>query len=540
MARTTPPILGGTACETLKARKVTAVPDHPRPRPDLVLAQALAADLDAADFRSDALRTRWGDEADDALARGLREPILRALADRDDPLSTLGRLWVLGMPQPTFAVERAAARVGVDGLVSLGLARVEGARVVPRALIRPQSFVDADGVGEWWIASDLDEIALGASLPADHVLGVGGASRTLAEMVISAPVERALDLGTGCGIQALLVSRHAGVVVATDISARALAFAELNAQLNGVRNIEFRHGSMFEPVVGESFDLIVSNPPFVITPRVSDVTAYEYRDGGLVGDALVERFLRAVPQHLAPGGIAQLLGNWESSSSGGAGLDRVRSWVADGLDAWVIQREQLSPLAYAELWIRDGGILPRDAEFTRMLAAWLDDFDARGVTAVGFGYILLRRPGGAAPGAAAQVYPHAAPLRRFETVTQPVSGLGRALAAGLAAHDLLADGIPQRLVVAPDVTEARHFMPGEDDPSVIELRQGGGFARTIAVDPALAGFVGACDGELTVAQIVGALADLFEVPLADLWADLEPRIRELVRDGLVTPATAHP
>ena len=136
---------------------MTAVPDRAHPRPDLVLAQALAADLDAADFRSEPLRRLWGEEADDALARGLREPILRAIAGRDDPLATLGRLWVLGMPQPHAAVEWAVPRVGVDGLEALGLAVAEGADVRPLAVIRPQSFVDADGVGEWWIASDLDE-----------------------------------------------------------------------------------------------------------------------------------------------------------------------------------------------------------------------------------------------------------------------------------------------------------------------------------------------------------------------------------------------
>src|SRR5690606_22888100 len=267
-------------------------------------------------------------------------------------------------------------------------------------------------------------------------------------------------------------------------------YAELNAQLNGVHNIEFRAGSMFAPVAGEAFDLIVSNPPFVITPRATGVPEYEYRDGGLVGDALVEQFLRSAPEHLRPGGIAQLLGNWESRG-GTAGLDRVRSWVGEELDVWVVQREELSPLAYAELWIRDGGTLPRDAEFTRLLTAWLDDFAARGVTALGFGYILLRRPD-AADGTR---------LRRFDTVAQPVPNLGRALGAGLAAHDVLADGIPDHLVVAADVTEARHHLPGNGDPSVIELRQGGGFARTIGVDSALAGFVGACDGDLTVIQI---------------------------------------
>lgn len=527
-----PVILGGALSRSLKARRVTAVSDTPAITPDPLRAAALAADLDAADFRSGPLRRLWGEEADDALGRGLRTPILRAIEGDSSALATLGRFFMLGIPQSSTAVADALPRVGIDGVVALGLGRADAAASVirPTALLRPQSFVDADGVGEWWIASDLDEVALGSALPADHVLGVGGASRTLAELVIPRPVNRALDLGTGCGIQALLVSRHAGAVVATDISERALEFGRLNALLNGVTNIEFRHGSMFEPVAGEAFDLVVSNPPFVITPRADDVPAYEYRDGGLIGDALVEQFLRTVPDHLTAGGIAQLLGNWESRA-GASGLDRLRSWIPEDLDAWVIEREELSPLAYAELWIRDGGTTPRDADFTSLLEAWLDDFAARDVTAIGFGYVLIRR-GRSDVGIAERTEA----LRRFERITQPLSQTGRALQAGLAAHDAVAAGIPQTLFVAGDVTEARHLMPGNDDPSIIELRQGGGFGRTIAVDPALAAFVGACDGDLTVAQIVGALADLFEVALPELWADLEPRIRQLIFDGFLAPA----
>lgn len=501
--------------------------DTPAPVPDPALSDALAVDLDAADFRSEPLRRLWGEEADDALARGLREPILRAVAGDEGVLATLGRLFVLGMPQPVSAVAAALPTAGVDGLVALGIARSEGESIRPTALIRPQSFVDADGIGEWWIASDLDEVALDGALPADHVLGVGGASRTLAEIVMPIQVDRALDLGTGCGIQALLVARHAASVVATDISTRALAYAELNARLNGARNIEFRLGSMFEPVAGETFDLIVSNPPFVITPRAEGVPEYEYRDGGLIGDALVEQFVRTVPSFLTPGGAAQLLGNWESHAHA-PGLERLASWVPAEIDLWAIQREELTPLAYAELWIRDGGTTPRDPAFRSLLTAWLDDFTARGVEAVGFGYVLLRLPD--AVGSASE---DRTPLRRIERMPQPVSNVGSALRDGLAAHDLLADGLPATLFTASDVTEARHLMPGDDDPSVIELRQGGGFGRTMGVDTALAAFVGACDGELTVMQIVSALADLFEVPLVDLWADLEPRIRRLVLDGLL-------
>lgn len=505
--------------------------DTPAPVPDPTLSSAFAADLDAADLRSEPLRRLWGEEADDALGRGMREPILRAIAGDDSVRATLGRLLVLGMPQPAASVSTALPRLGVQGLVALGLARIDGDSVVPTSLLRPQSFVDADGMGEWWIASDLDETALDGVLPADHVLGVGGASRTLAEIVMPVEFDRALDLGTGCGIQALLVSRHARTVVATDISRRALAYAELNALLNGVSNIDFRLGSMFEPVADETFDLIVSNPPFVITPRVEGVPSYEYRDGGLVGDALVEQFARAAPGFLTPGGVAQLLGNWESRGAqvaleGRVGLDRLSSWVPDDLDLWVVQREELTPLAYAELWIRDGGTTPRDRAFTPLLTAWLDDFAARGVTAVGFGYILIRRP----------LAVTAAPLRRLERVPQQVGDVGAALRTGLAAHDSLAGGIPSTLLTAADVTEARHLLPGSDDPSVIELRQGGGFRRTISVDPALAAFVGACDGDLTVMQIAAALADLFEVSLVELWADLEPRIRQLVLDGVLYSA----
>lgn len=88
------------------------------------------------------------------------------------------------------------------------------------------------------------------------------------------------------------------------------------------------------------------------------------------------------------------------------------------------------------------------------------------------------------------------------------------------------------------MTEARHHLPGSEHPSVIELRQGGGFARTVTADSALAALVGASDGDLRVEQIVEALAELFEVPMAELWADLEPRVRELVRDGILVPYEA--
>lgn len=499
--------------------------------PNSDLVSRLAADLRAARFTSDAIRGMWGDVADDAFGRGTRVPALRALAERNDALATLARLFVLGVKQPAVAVAAALPSFGLEAVADLGVARIDGDTVHPRVLIRPQSYVDDVGMGEWLVASDLDEVALGGPLPDNHVLGVGGASLTLAGIQLPTPAARVLDLGTGCGIQALRARRYADEVIATDISGSALAFTAFNALLNGISGVEPRLGSLFDPVAGEQFDRIVSNPPFVITPRRDDVPAYEYRDGGMQGDDLVAAVVTGVGEHLTLGGVAQFLGNWEYRW-GTDGLDRVRAWVDASpvpLDAWIVEREQLDPVEYASMWIRDGGTVAGSASHEALLDAWLDDFAHRKVTKIGFGYVLLRRASGEPT------------LRRYERVVTPIPSegtLGGALARSLATHDRLStmddDALAASvLTVAPDVSEARHHMPGQEDPTVIELRQGSGFGRALSIDPALAGLVGASDGELSVGTLSDAIAQLLEVDQAELRADLLPRVRSLLIDGFL-------
>ena len=522
------------------------------PSPELVAA--LASDLTAAGFSVDGLGALWGEMAGAALLRDQPALARRALivaaaeADRDEAtakvrrsLASLARLLVLG--DVISAVDAAAAlpSLGIDGAEALGLCIRRGDEIVPRIDLRPYAFADTHGEGQWWIASDLGELALGSALPEGHVLGVGGASLTLAgiSMPGSDPAGKVLDLGTGCGIQALHARRHARHVIATDISPRALWFTEFNAALNGIDGIETRLGSMFEPVAGERFDAVISNPPFVITPRAEGVPSYEYRDGGLEGDAIVASFVSGVGTHLVPGGVAQLLGNWEYRDDED-GLDRVRSWVAASpvaLDAWVVEREVQDAASYAETWIRDGGTLPGTPEFDALLEAWVRDFAVRGVTAVGFGYLLLRRPLSDTP-----------TLARYERLAGPIAaprGLGEHLRDALHEHDGQAtlddDALASaRLVVAADVSEARHFRPGDDDPSVIELRQGGGFGRTIAVDPGLAALVGACDGELPVGVIISAIGQLMDASESELREELLPRVRELIDTGVLVFAPDGP
>ncbi len=501
---------------------------------DPVLCAALADDLAAAGYTATALRAAWGPLGDAGLGRGIRHTAVRALGDRDDALATLARVLGLGISQSAAAVDAALPRCGSAGLLALGLARADAGMLVPAALVRPQEWSDGEGDGEWWVASDLDEATLGGPLPEGHVLGVGGASLTLAGLQLPRRARRVLDVGTGCGIQALRAARTADEIVVTDTSARALAFATLTLRLNGIDAVGVRQGSLYEPVAGEAFDRIVSNPPFVITPRRAGVPVYEYRDGGAVGDALVARAITGAADVLAPGGIAQLLGNWEYRAEQD-GLDRVRGWVAEAsvpLDAWIIERERLDPLAYAELWVRDGGTAPGSPAYAALVDAWLDDFEQRGVTEVGFGYVLLRRPADGVP-----------TLDRYERVatTGDAGGLGADLDRALTVHDLLARWDDDHLAaatftVAADVTEARHFVPGNEDPSVLELRQGRGFARSLAVDPALAALVGACDGDLSVGALSDAIAHLLEVDAEALRRDILPRVRDLAVWGFLDPA----
>ena len=522
-------------------------------RPDPRLVEKLRADLTTARYTVEGVEELLGPVASDALAREQSLPALRVTAGRDDPLAVLVSTFLLGGLAARTHLEAALPRLGIAGAQRLGLVvTAEGAPddvapddgtahvatpddgescgvFAPLIDLRPYAATDAAGEIAWWIASDLGELATGRVLRTDHVLGVGGASLTLARVTVRSHRARTLDLGTGCGIQALPAARHSDHVVATDIAERALRIASLTAALAGV-DLDVRSGSMLDPVTSEGFDLVVSNPPFVITPRAAGVPEYEYRDGGATGHAVVRNLVTSVRDVLAPGGIAQLLGNWEVRE-GEDWRDVVGEWLdASGLDGWVVERESLDPAQYAETWLRDGGSTPeRDPEgWAGTYGAWLDDFAAREVSRIGFGIITLRRPVAGTP-----------TLRRLEEHTGSVQQpLGPVIEALLAAHDWLEsadDGVlaASRLRVAQDVTEERYLTPGHSDPQVVLLRQGGGFGRAVQVGTAVAGLVGASDGELSVGQIVAALGGLLGRSADDVAREVLPAVRGLVLDGLL-------
>lgn len=544
------------------------VPDAPRSDNPGLLA-TLAADLSAMNYTVDGVAELLGDDANRALDRDQMVPAALLLRANTDPLATVVKLWLLSQPIPEEMLAAALPTVNIEALVELGIIEAAEQPGVVRAAVdlRPYGWPAAQEGGQdtnLWVASDLGAHQRPGVLRKDHVLGIGQASLTLAQGTIRRPVRKALDLGTGCGIQLFHLLHHAERVVATDISERALAFTRFNLVLNAPAlnlgaadfdpanpdaRVSLRLGSLLEPVAGERFDLVVSNPPFVITPRHRGEESSEqftYRDGGMAGDAIVESLVRGLPDVLNPGGTAQMLGNWEVTRVvTGAGADHTDSnqadtaepwharpaqWLAPDIEAWFIQREQVSPGGYAETWLQDASQGRDSAAYASAYEEYLLDFASRNVAGIGFGYIFLRRP---AEGETVE-----AP--RFEEILYPIEQPVGPHLASTVDRGLWLKQHPdltfEYLLVASDVTEERHQTPGAEHPGVILLRQGAGLRRTNLLSTELAGFVSACDGELTAGQIIGALAVLLERDDSEFAESLAGEVRNLVRDGFLIPA----
>jgi len=572
------------------------------PRLTAKQASLLRADLAQSGWGVESVEALLGPVAAAALQRELRAPALRVVrralaagagaastsSDRPSPatgadstssaanvpqdsdvagykVAVLTALFMLGEPVSAAALETALPRTGVAGALAIGLVvptqSASGEqRYAPAVDLRPHEAEDAHGSVRWWVASDLGELVTGQALAPDHVLGIGRAGLTLAALTPRKPVETALDLGVGCGIQTLYLLRHVRQVVATDISTRALEFTAFNVALAGVDSarVQLRQGNLLEPVAGQRFDLIVSNPPFVITPpsvRQAGLPLMEYRDaGGPILPALV----RGLEDHLNPDGVAVMLGNWEHRE-GTSWRTSVNQWIGKSLDAWIIQREVQDPVEYAAMWLRDGGLTPERSSvaFENALAAWQEDFDSRQVSSVGMGYLVFHAPSVAAtsgPGGTAlegqtapeepasdAVAPGAVePWRVLEEV--PTSGqgaLGEHVAQVIAAHEALR-GLDDAQVAALKLRTASGLSKEEaltptPVPTAPVIRQAEGFGRVIAVGmPEVALLSASDEGLLTVAQIAAAVASLTSEDPAAVLADMVAATRTFAHAGMVT------
>ncbi|MDA1357986.1 methyltransferase [Glycomyces luteolus] len=457
-------------------------------------------------FRRAALSAVYGHSAMAAADRGDYRALL-ALAE-DDRLGVLTRLFVIGVPVPAEEVASALAPLGFDEARECGLV-----------------WGNSEYLAGWGAQFDGDRLLFSDQLPnttggrmREHVLGVGGASKLLMDATLRAPVSSALDLGTGCGVQALGLAEHAASVTATDLSERAVAFAALNAVVNGVE-LELLQGDLLAPVAGRRFDLVVANPPFVIATPGSGWT---YRDGGREADGIAAELAAAAADLLNPGGTMQFLANW-LHVAGEDWAERVAAWFPDdGLRVWAVERERLDPLDYVRTWQRDSG----ETDDADQAAAWLDWFEAKTVAGVGFGFIGIRRVDGPTEVVCEEAR-HAVETPWRDRVEDWFAVRARDLEPETLWHAKLrvADGVMLQQSAA---------LGGEGwDVDRQWLQQANGMRYAEEIDPLVVAFLGACNGESEVRLQVQLLADTYGAEPAMLYAQLYPFIRHLIERGFL-------
>ncbi len=422
------------------------------------------------------------------------------------------RIFVLLASESDEVADRVLAPLGACGLEELGLVTRRGARIVAAARLIPHD--------DLVIASDLPESGAGS----EHVPGVQRPSNTLANLTIRRPVDGALDVGTGNGIQALLAARHAEHVVATDVNPRALEYARFNVALNGAENVELRQGSFLEPAAGERFGLVVANPPYVISPEAS----LTFRDSGLGRDRVSEELVRGLPALLEEGGHATIMVSWIQEGDDHA--SRPTAWLAgSGCDAWILYTGTDDALAAAAGWNRN---IAAPEERAAKIDTWLEYFRSEGIEAISYGALVLRKRSGGANW-----------VRSTELPRRGLAQASAALERMISAQDFLAAAdtderlLERRFRIADDAT-LEQKLAREQGQWVLreaELRLEGGLAFTAGLDARAARVVAGLEPTRPLRAVLEEAADTLATERGEFVPAGAALVRRMVELGFAVP-----
>ncbi len=437
-------------------------------------------------------------------------------------LHTLIRLFFLGVPVELDAARRAVHPMSLESWEQANLLALHGDLATPLVKVQPYQGV--------LLAADMPaRVRSGA--PGDFVLGVGRSSVLLAHTVVPGRVRRTLDLGTGCGLLALLASPHSEQVYATDKNPRATAFAHFNVRLNGIDNVECLTGDLFEPVANQRFDLVVSNPPYVIAPSVR----YLFRDSGMRGDQFCRHLVGAAACVLEEGGYCQVMSNW-ALGAGQSWQEPLADWF-DGLgcDVLVWAADPQDASSYATTWIHQ-----TEADYLNRLPhlydEWMGYYEREGIEAVGYGLITLRRSSSGGSnwvGFVKMTTGSGAPRgsdirRRFEL---------QDFVESVADDQQLLD---QRFRLAPDVRLEQHYAPKDGGFSAVATKLH--LARdpsyhTMDVDATVTTLVMCYRGERLLREVLHEMASAMRIELDQLVPGGLAVVRRLVQSGYLLPSS---
>lgn len=334
--------------------------------------------------------TRGGYHSHALESLGMPEKWLRSLVPgaamlgRVQPgstIDTLIRLFTLG---ETVSGRLAMSALGTSGtgLLELGLLSALDGKVFSRFQLIP--------IGDGWVACDFQyprpELGEEGVIADFYVMGIGPSSLLVANLVPPLASCRVLEMGCGLAWLSSGLMRDGHTVTGVDLNPRALRLAEFQLKLRGLPPLDLRQGDGFDPVRGEEFDLIVSNPPYVQSPGGNRV----YREGK-AGESICERLLRDLPAHLAPGGIAVVLVNWMHAEMDSPFDEGPLDWLPEeGLRRWVYQTTCSTPADYAWMWIGPDPAFKGEAAVKEM-RRWLDYYRDNGVGAISNGFVVVQR-----------------------------------------------------------------------------------------------------------------------------------------------------
>jgi methylase of polypeptide subunit release factors len=429
-------------------------------------------------------------------------------------LAALADLFKQGMTiEPAVAVA-ALEPIQPELLQAEGLLRFDDGGVVAEVRIEP------------WLgllfAHDAYDPAL---LEAGHVAGGNRSAETLARATVRQLVGSALDLGAGSGVQTLLAARHAQRVVAIDINPRALWYTQVNARLNGFDNVETREGTWLVPVKDERFDLIVSNPPYVISPD----SEYLFRDSGGGLHELCRGLVRALPEYLNEGGIAHVLCNW-ATREGETPWQVVGEWTDGiGCDVAVLNFGPEDLVSYASRWT-EPLVARGEADYASAVHRWLQYYRQEELDQIWFGTVLLRRRSGGP--------------NWFRGIGAPDVTRGSAsahLLRILAAQDWLAEQparpalLAERFALVPHKLEQEseyHPVDGYGEPhSTLKLDEGLGVSAPVGHDALEV--VTRLDGQRALGDVIEDVARDQERSEEALAATVRPTVLNLFELGLL-------
>jgi methylase of polypeptide subunit release factors len=434
----------------------------------------------------------------------------------DSPYNILVRLFWLGQSVLESVVHKSLSGLDIEGLEAIGLLSRRNGKI--RSVARLAPYHDLLLASDFGPEND-------RKLSTDHVLGVGAASVTLANLTVRRKVKTALDLGCGSGIQSFLAARHAEQVIGTDISRRALNFAEFNTRLNDISGIEWRQGGLYEPVAGQQFDLLVSNPPFVISPE----SRFTFRDAGMPGDAISEQVIRGAGQRLNEGGFACILFNWHHRDDTDWDA-RPRTWVSNtGCDAWMLCFKSADPLTYAADWL--GSSLGQNSpDYGRRLDEWMAYYEKMHIGRISAGAIIMR----SRPGSSNWFRAHV--MDRGRCTGPAADQIERIFAAEDMLEALDDRQLLQQRLAFDGKHRLEHQLVVEDGRWVIRAEhlyatEGVPFAGN--VDMYIANLLAGCDGKRTLGELVEKTAERIQVNREEFTRACLKAIRKLMQAGFL-------